>query len=63
MQRCLPGKDLLEKAATIKGFEYSRLVSKLKKQTGIAIARIYFVQKFDKKDDEAKIKPKLKKEE
>lgn len=54
---------MLEKAATIKGFEYSRLVSKLKKQTGIAIARIYFVQKFDKKDDEAKIKPKLKKEE
>ena len=32
----LPEKDLLEKAAAIKTFEYSSLDSELKKQTGIA---------------------------
>ena len=32
----LPEKDLLEKAATIKYFEYSLLDSQLKKQTDIA---------------------------
>ena len=32
----LPEKDFLEKAATIKTFEYSALGSELKKQTDIA---------------------------
>ena len=37
----LPEKDLLEKAATIKRFEYSLLGSELKKQTSnLAISRI-----------------------
>ena len=32
----LPGKDLLKKTATIKGFEYSPLGKELKAQTDIA---------------------------
>ena len=32
----LPGKDFLEKAATIKRFEYSSLGKDLKEQSGIA---------------------------
>ena len=32
----LPGKDLLEKAATIKKFEYSLLDKELKKETSIS---------------------------
>ena len=32
----LPGKDLLEKAATMKRFEYSPLDNELKVQTGVA---------------------------
>ena len=39
----LPEKDLLEKDATIKRFEYSPLDSELEKETGIAKINISFL--------------------
>ena len=56
----LPEKDLLEKAAIIKGFEYSPLSSELKKQTDIAekqnqgLDKIYEFIKKENDDDENK---------
>ena len=47
----LPGKDLLEKAATMKRFEYSQLGKELKAQTGIAkkqSQKLDDTYKFDK---------------
>ena len=35
----LPKKDLLEKAATIKRFEYLPLAKKLKKETSVAVSK------------------------
>ena len=54
----LPEKDLLEKAAIIKRFEYSPLSSELKKQTDIAekqnqgLDKIYEFIKKENDDDE-----------
>ena len=49
----LPTKDLLEKAATIKRFEYSQLGSELKNQTDIAKKNntIDKVFEIDKKEE------------
>ena len=58
----LPEKDLLEKAATMKGFEYSSLVKELKKQTSVAEKQyqgLNRILKSDKKDEEP---VKIKKE-
>ena len=51
----LPEKDLEEKVATIKRFEYSPLGSELKNQTDISkkqYHRLNKVHRFDKEDDE-----------
>ena len=61
----LPEKGLLEKAATIKRFQYSSLGNELKKQTDIAkkeyqgLDTIYECDK--KEDDETNRKPTIKK--
>ena len=53
----LPKKDLLEKAASIKRFEYSPLCKELEKQTSIAEKHH---QKFESnKSKEGKIKEKV----
>ena len=57
----LPQKDLLEKAATMKRFEYSPLGKELKKQTSVAEKQY---QSFDKdfNHDEKEQPVKIKKE-
>ena len=52
----LPQKDLLEKAATIKRFEYFRLGKELKEQTDIA------KKQYQKLDDTFKFDKTIKKE-
>ena len=52
----LPEKDLLEKAATMKIFEYSLLGSELRKQTSVPEKQY---QKFDKVFESNKNKKKL----
>ena len=47
----LPKKELLEKAATIKRFEYLPLGNELKKHTDIAEDRLRKVHRFDEEDD------------
>ena len=57
----LQEKGFLEKAATIKRFEYSSLASELKKQTDIAKKQcqgLNNVQKFDKKEDDVRVSKK-----
>ena len=47
----LPEKDLLEKAATIKRFEYSLLGKELKKKTKVAEKQYQGLNKFFKPDE------------
>ena len=47
----LPEKDLLEKAATLKRFEYSLLGKKLKPQTDIAKKQYKGLNRFFKSDE------------
>ena len=51
----LPEKDLLEKAATIKNLEYSRLDKELKKQTNQSFDKVF---KSDEKEQPVTIKKK-----
>ena len=55
----LPKKDLLEKAAASKGFEYSPLRKDLKKKTDIANKKKQY-QKDKKEEDETKEKKYVK---
>ena len=55
----LPEKDLLEKAATMKRFEYSPLGKELKKQTSVAEKQYQSFDKIfnhDEKEEPVKIK-------
>ena len=55
-QRCFTRKnDLLEKAATIKRFEYSVLGKELKAQTDIAKKQYQGLSKFFKSDEKEKL--------
>ena len=47
----LPEKDLLEKAATLKRFEYSPLGSELKKQTSVAEKAVSNTDKIYESDE------------
>ena len=58
-QRYLTRKDLLEKAATMKRFEYSRLGKELKTQTDIARKQYQWLNKIFKPNE--KEEPTLKK--
>ena len=50
----LSEKDLLEKAAALKRFEYSLLGKELKKQTGVAEKQYWSFSKVFKDDEEEK---------
>ena len=57
----LPEKDLLEKAATMKRFEYSRLGKELKAQTDIAKKQYQTLHKSYENDKTINKKPTRKK--